>query len=88
MSAGMIDFCLRHSSNITARVCVCLCVRLRTCGGGPHSLMDRRVFNAAGVAGQTAPATHMSDTGGMTGSGLVSEDTASIHNKCKRFMNS
>lgn len=50
--------------------------------------MDRRVFNAAGVAGQTAPATHMSDTGGMTGSGLVSEDTASIHNKCKRFMNS
>lgn len=41
--------------------------------GGSHSLMDRSVFNEAGVVGQAVPVTHMSDTGRMTGSGLVFE---------------
>lgn len=53
-----------------------------TCVGGSHSLVDR------GMAGQAAPVTHMSEAGRTTGSGLVSEEMPSIHNKSKRFMNS
>lgn len=65
----MIDFCFHHSPNVTARVCVWSI----PCVGGSHSLMDRSVFNEAGVVGQAVPVTHMSDTGRMTGSGLVFE---------------